>query len=201
MPRFFPLPLFSTWTHIWIHQGVGSASFLLWYLEGHNQLESFHQNVFNPIADISCILGDYPCNKVYKYFSRFIRNTKKSYDTTDFIVLLMWWLITLIHASEHKNVCVCLCVRRKGKRNKETKKVMHSQVPGCTHLRVPQNVVAKSWDSKGAPNFQHYKGVEGRARSPGIRLGRGINRSSLNLHPKQTTKWLVHIPGHPWVLG
>ncbi len=23
----------------------------------------------------------------------------------------------------------------------------------------------------------------------------------MNLHPKQTTKWLVHIPGHPWVLG
>ncbi len=27
---------------------------------------------------------------------------------------------------------------------------------------------------KGAPDFQHYKGVEGRARSPGIRLGRGL---------------------------
>jgi hypothetical protein len=23
----------------------------------------------------------------------------------------------------------------------------------------------------------------------------------MNLHPKQTTKWLVHIPRHPWVLG
>jgi hypothetical protein len=43
--------------------------------------------------------------------------------------------------------------------------------------------------------------IEGRARSPGIRIGRGTSRSSLNLHPKQTTKWLVHIPGHPWVLG
>jgi len=21
------------------------------------------------------------------------------------------------------------------------------------------------------------------------------------MHPEQTTKWLVHIPGHPWVLG
>jgi hypothetical protein len=40
-----------------------------------------------------------------------------------------------------------------------------------------------------------------RVVSPWIRLGRGTNRSSLNLHPKQTTKWLVHIPGHPWVLG
>jgi len=77
----------------------------------------------------------------------------------------------------------------------------HSQVPGWTHLRVHQSVVAKSWDSEGVPDFQHYKGVEGRARSPGIRLGRGISRSSLNLHPTQTTKWLVHNPGHPWVLG
>jgi hypothetical protein len=68
-------------------------------------------------------------------------------------------------------------------------------------LKVHQNVVAESWDSEGAPDFQHYKGIEGRARSPGIRLGRGFSRSSLNLHQKQTTKWLVHILGHPWVLG
>jgi hypothetical protein len=77
----------------------------------------------------------------------------------------------------------------------------HSQVPGWTHLRVHQSVVAESWDSEGAPDFQHYKGVEGHARSPGIRLGRGTSRSSWNLHPKQTTKWLVHISGHLWVLG
>jgi len=66
---------------------------------------------------------------------------------------------------------------------------------------VHQSVVVENWDSEGAPNFQHYKGVEGRARSFGIRLGRGTSRSSLNLHPKQTTKWLVHIREHPWVLG
>jgi hypothetical protein len=77
----------------------------------------------------------------------------------------------------------------------------HSQVPGWTHLRVHLSVVAESWDSEGVPDFQHYRGVEGRARSPGIRLGRGTSRSSLNLHPKQTTKWLVHIREHPWVLG
>jgi hypothetical protein len=77
----------------------------------------------------------------------------------------------------------------------------HSQVPGRTHLRVHQSVVAERGTRKGAPDFQHYRGVEGRARSPGIRLGRGTSISSLNLHPKQTTKWLVHIPGHPWVLG
>jgi hypothetical protein len=76
----------------------------------------------------------------------------------------------------------------------------HSQVPSWTHLRVQLCVVAESWDSEGAPNFQHYKGVEGCARSLGIRLRRGTRRSSLNLHPKQTTKWLVHIREYPWVL-
>jgi hypothetical protein len=39
---------------------------------------------------------------------------------------------------------------------------------------------------KGAPDFQHYKGVEGRARNPGIRLGRRTSRSSLILHPKHS---------------
>jgi hypothetical protein len=82
-----------------------------------------------------------------------------------------------------------------------TPSLTHSQVPGWTHLRVHRSVVAESWDSEGAPDFQHYKGVEGRARSLEIRLGRGTSKSSLNLHPKQTTKWLVHIPEHPWVLG
>jgi hypothetical protein len=32
--------------------------------------------------------------------------------------------------------------------------VTHSQVPGWTHLRVHQSVVAESWDSEGAPGFQ-----------------------------------------------
>jgi len=78
--------------------------------------------------------------------------------------------------------------------------VTHSQVPSWTHLRVQLCRVAESWDSEGAPDFQHYRGVEGRVRSLGIRLGRGTRRSSLILHPKQTTKWLVHIREHPWVL-
>ncbi len=68
-------------------------------------------------------------------------------------------------------------------------------------MRVQLCVVVESWDLEGTPDFQHYRGVEGRARSPEIRLGRGTRRSSLNLHPKQTTKWLVHIREHPWVLG
>jgi hypothetical protein len=57
---------------------------------------------------------------------------------------------------------------------------------GGTHLRAHQNVVVESWDSEGAANFQHYKGVEGRATSPGIRLGRRTSRSSLILHPKHS---------------
>jgi hypothetical protein len=44
---------------------------------------------------------------------------------------------------------------------------------------------------KGTPDFQHYRGVEGHARSPGIRLGRGTSRSSLNLHPKTNHTGLV----------
>jgi hypothetical protein len=68
-------------------------------------------------------------------------------------------------------------------------------------LRVQPCRVAKSWDLGAAPDFQHFRGVEGRARSPGIRLGRGTRLSSLNLHPKPTTKGLVHIQEHPWVLG
>jgi hypothetical protein len=49
--------------------------------------------------------------------------------------------------------------------------------------------------------FNSRKGVEGRVGSPRIRLGRGTSRSSLNLHQNKPPTWLVHIPGHPWVLG
>jgi len=77
----------------------------------------------------------------------------------------------------------------------------HFQVPSWTHLRVQLCRVAEGWDSEGAPDFQHYRGVEGRARSPRIRLGSGTRRSNLILHPQQTTKWLVHIREHPLVLG
>jgi hypothetical protein len=45
------------------------------------------------------------------------------------------------------------------------------------------------------------KGGRGCARSPGIRLGRGTRLSHLNMHPKPTTRGLVHIRVHPWVLG
>jgi len=79
--------------------------------------------------------------------------------------------------------------------------VTHSQVPGWTHSRVHQSVVAESWDSEGAPDFQHYKGVKGCARSLGIRLGRGTSRSSLNLHPKTNHMGLVSHSGTPLGVG
>jgi len=69
-----------------------------------------------------------------------------------------------------------------GKRRAMSQTVTHSQVPGRTHLRVHQSVVAERGIRKGAPDFQHYRGVEGRARSPEIRLGRRFSRSILNLH-------------------
>jgi hypothetical protein len=51
------------------------------------------------------------------------------------------------------------------------------------------------------PASNSRKGVEGRIGSPWIRLGRGTSRSSLNLYQNKPPTWLVHIPGHPWVLG
>jgi len=68
-------------------------------------------------------------------------------------------------------------------------------------LRVQLCVVAESWDLEGAPDFQHYRGVEGHARNPGIRLGRGTRRSSFNLHPKTNHTGVNSHSGHPWVLG
>jgi len=68
-------------------------------------------------------------------------------------------------------------------------------------LEGPSVLNCGNMELGGSPDFQHQKGVEGCARSPGIRLGRGTRLSSLNLHPKPTTKELVHIREHPWVLG
>ncbi len=57
--------------------------------------------------------------------------------------------------------------------------------------------IAEIWNLQGAPDFQHYKGVEGRARSPRIRLGRGTRRSSLNLHPRTNHKRVSSHSGTP----
>jgi hypothetical protein len=45
--------------------------------------------------------------------------------------------------------------------------------------------VAESWDLGHAPGFQHWKGVEGRVGSLGIKLGRGTSLACVNLHPKK----------------
>ncbi len=68
-------------------------------------------------------------------------------------------------------------------------------------LEGPSGLNYENMEFGGTPDFQHQKGVEGHVRSPWIRLGRGTRLSSLNLHPKPTTKGLVHIREHPWVLG
>ncbi len=68
-------------------------------------------------------------------------------------------------------------------------------------LEGPSVLSCENVELKGVLDFQDQRGVEGHARSPGIRLGRGTRLSSLNLHPKPTTKGLVHIREHPWVLG
>jgi hypothetical protein len=73
--------------------------------------------------------------------------------------------------------------------------------PGVNPLEGSSMLSCGIGTRKGVPDFQHYKGVEGHAKSPEIRLGRRTSRSSLILHPKQTTKWLVYIREHPWVLG
>jgi len=78
--------------------------------------------------------------------------------------------------------------------------------------RTPKSLVEPTWGSNYVelrkvgtwrlfPTSSTKRGVEGRARSPGIRLGRGTRLSSSNLHLKPTTRGLVSIREHPWVLG
>jgi hypothetical protein len=42
LPRLLPLPLSSTWIHIWILQGIGSASFV--FLQGYGKLMNITMN-------------------------------------------------------------------------------------------------------------------------------------------------------------
>jgi hypothetical protein len=72
---------------------------------------------------------------------------------------------------------------------------------GETHLGVSQSQVAESWDLEARSQLPTLERVEGWVGSPGIRLGRRFSRSSLNLHQNKPPTWLVHISGHPWVLG
>jgi len=57
----------------------------------------------------------------------------------------------------------------------------------------------RTWSS--LPTSSTKRGVEGRVRSLGIKLGRGTRLSRSNLHRKPTTRGLVSIREHPWVLG
>jgi hypothetical protein len=57
--------------------------------------------------------------------------------------------------------------------------------PGVNPLKGSPNVKLRKLGPKGtlpASNFR--RAGEGRVGSPGIRLGRGTRKSSLNLHPK-----------------
>jgi hypothetical protein len=81
------------------------------------------------------------------------------------------------------------------------RRLTRSQIPGETHLKVQLCRVAESWDLRATLDFQHYRGVEGRVKSPGIRLGRRTRLSSSNLHPKTNHKRVSSHSGHPWVLG
>jgi hypothetical protein len=78
----------------------------------------------------------------------------------------------------------------------------HSQVMGWNPLEGSTKSSCGKLRLGGTlPASNSRKGVEGQIGSPGIRLGRGISRSSLNLHQNKPPTWLIHIPGHPWLLG
>jgi hypothetical protein len=79
---------------------------------------------------------------------------------------------------------------------------MRSQVTGWNPLEGSTKSSCGKLRLGGTlPASNSKKGVEGRLGSPGITLGRGTSRSSLNLHQNKPPTWLVHISGHPWVLG
>jgi hypothetical protein len=63
---------------------------------------------------------------------------------------LMW---SVLDVQLGENVCVYIYIFIYLMHQRQ-KKLTHSQVPGWTHLKVHQSVVAESWDSEGAPGFQ-----------------------------------------------
>ncbi len=146
-------------------------------------------------------LNDWTCSMVVPLYVNSGAALRCFSNTTTLVLLTLMTNCRSTQNSDRASICFCNPCGVCDINAKSSTYMTHSQVPRWTHLKVHLCVVAESWDSEGAPDFQHYRGVEGRARSPGIRLGRGTRGSSLNLHPKQTTKWLVHIREHPWVLG
>jgi hypothetical protein len=76
-----------------------------------------------------------------------------------------------------------------------------SQVSCWAHLRVQLCVIVKSWDLRACTRLSTLKRVEGCARSLGIWLGRGQVFSLTQSASKPTTRGLVYIREHPWVLG
>jgi hypothetical protein len=62
---------------------------------------------------------------------------------------------------------------------------------GETHLRVSQSQVVESWDLEARSRLPTLERGRGSSWEPGIRLGRGTSRSSLNLYPKTSHKRLV----------
>ncbi len=89
-------------------------------LEVHSQLESFHQNIFNPIAEISCTLGDYPCDKSLQISFKIDQKYQKILWYSRFhcaIDVMTYHTDTCIWAQN----CVCVCVReREREREKES---------------------------------------------------------------------------------
>jgi hypothetical protein len=86
-----------------------------------------------------------------------------------------------------------------------------AQNPQNLCWRAPKSLVEPTWESNYVelrkvgtwgplPTSSTKRGVEGHARSLGIRLGRGTRLSRLNLHLKPTTRGLVNIREHLWVL-
>jgi hypothetical protein len=101
----------------------------------------------------------------------------------------------------HSNICNTSYEQKKG-RKLDWQYVTCSQITGWNPLEgFTKSSCGKLWLGGTLSASNSRKGVEGRVGSPWIRLGRGTSRSSLNLHQNKPPMWLVHIPGHPWVLG
>jgi hypothetical protein len=84
---------------------------------------------------------------------------------------------------------------------RQTYKLTHSQVTGWNPLEGLTKSSCGSWDLEARSRLPTLKRGRRSSWEPGIRLGRRFSRSSMNLHQNKPPMWLVHISGHPWVLG